>query len=266
MSRLEALFQRTRAHRRPALMPFLEAGDPEFSVLQEMVPALVEAGADALELGVPFSDPVADGPVLQRAAQRALSRRVQLQDVLAFAQKLRKQVDIPIALLSYVNPLLRYGFERFCRDAVEAGVDAVIPADLPADEGQPLVEAARHAGLDTVFLVAPTSTDARIRLAAACSTGFLYCVSLTGTTGPREQLGEDGRALLRRVRDLTHVPAVLGFGVSRPDHVRDVVGLADGVIVGSALYQAIEDSADPTAAAVRFLRPLAEALRERAQG
>lgn len=247
-------------------MPFLEAGDPDVAVLREMVPALVEAGAEALELGVPFSDPVADGPVLQRAVQRALSRGVRLADVLALARELRRRVEIPIALLSYVNPLLRYGLERFCRDAVEAGVDAVIPADLPADEAEPLVQAARHAGLDTVFLVAPTSTDARIRLAAGRSTGFLYCVSLTGTTGPRDQLGEDARTLLRRVKDLTDRPAVLGFGVSRPEHVRALAGLADGVIVGSALYRAIEGSADPVAAAVEFVRPFAMAARGEAAG
>jgi len=247
-------------------MPFLEAGDPDVAVLREMVPALVEAGAEALELGVPFSDPVADGPVLQRAAQRALSRGVRLADVLVLARELRRQVEIPIALLSYVNPLLRYGLERFCRDAVEAGVDAVIPADLPVDEAEPLVQAARDAGLDTVFLVAPTSTDARIRLAAHRSTGFLYCVSLTGTTGPRDRLGEDGPALLHRVKGLTDRPAVLGFGVSRPEHVRALAGLADGVIVGSALYRVIEGSADPVAAAVEFVRPFAMAARGEAAG
>ncbi len=261
MTRLRALFQRVRGERRPALMPFVEAGDPEPRALQDMVPALVEAGAEALELGVPFSDPIADGPVLQRAAERALSRGVRLADVLALVQKLREKVDLPIALLSYTNPLLRYGLERFCRDAAEAGVDAVIPADLPADEGESLLHAARDAGLDTVFLVAPTSTDARIRLAASRSTGFLYCVSLTGTTGPREQLGDQAQTLLRRVRELTDRPAVLGFGVSRPDHVRALAGFADGVIVGSALYRAIEDAADPVAAAVEFLRPFAQAAR-----
>ncbi|MFN3285631.1 MAG: tryptophan synthase subunit alpha [bacterium] len=260
MSRLRELFNRVRVRGRPALMPFLEAGDPDFPVLERLVPALVEAGAEALELGVPFSDPIADGPVLQRASQRALQRGVRLADVLEFVSRLRRSVDVPVALLSYANPLFRYGWQRFCQDAVAAGVDAVIPADLPADEAGPLVDAARACGLDTVFLVAPTSTDARLRLAASASTGFLYCVSLTGTTGPRDQLSSDARALLHRVRELTDRPAVLGFGITRPEHAVSVADLADGVIVGSALYRLLEEARDPVATAVEFVRGFAEAL------
>ncbi len=261
MSRLRELFNRVRVRGRPALMPFLEAGDPDFPVLERLIPALVEAGADALELGVPFSDPVADGPVLQRASQRALQRGVRLADVLEFVGRLRRSVDVPVALLSYANPLFRYGWQRFCQDAVAAGIDAVIPADLPADEAGPLVGAARSAGLDTVFLVAPTSSDARLRLAASASTGFLYCVSLTGTTGPRDHLSADARALLHRVREVTDRPAVLGFGIARPEHAVAVADLADGVIVGSALYRVLEEAPDPAAAAVEFVRGFAEALR-----
>ncbi|MER3456949.1 MAG: tryptophan synthase subunit alpha [candidate division GAL15 bacterium] len=261
MSRLAELFRRVRARGRPALMPFLEAGDPPFAVLERVVRAAVEAGAEALELGVPFSDPVADGPVLQRAAHRALSRGVRLADVLEFVRGVRRQVDVPVALLSYANPLLRYGWERFCRDAVDAGADAVIPADLPADEAQPLVHAARGAGLDTVFLVAPTSTDARLRLAAAASTGFLYCVSLTGITGPREHLSEEALKLLRRVRRLTDRPAVVGFGIATPQHALAVADLADGVIVGSALYRVLEGAGDPVFATREFLRPFALTLQ-----
>lgn len=261
MSRLAQLFDRVRARGRPALMPFLEAGDPPFEVLERMVPALVEAGAEAVELGVPFSDPVADGPVLQRASQRALARGVRLTDVLEFVRRLRQRVDVPVAVMSYANPLFRYGWDRFCRDAVAAGVDAVIPADVPADEATPLVEAARAAGLDTVFLVAPTSTDARVRRAAAASTGFLYCVSLTGTTGPRDELSEDARQLLQRVRRITDRPVALGFGIASPQHAEAVADVADGVIVGSALYRALEEAADPVSAAVRFLQPFVEILR-----
>lgn len=260
MSRLQGLFERVRARGWPALMPFLEAGDPPFEVLERMVPALAEAGAEALEVGVPFSDPVADGPVLQRAAQRALSRGVRLSDVLEFVRRVRRHVKIPVALLSYANLLFRYGWERFCRDAVDAGVDAVIPADVPADEGEVLVRSACAAGLDTVFLVAPTSTDARIQLAAQASTGFVYCVSLTGTTGPRDRLGEEARPLLQRVRRLTDRPAVLGFGIASPQHAAAVADLADGVIVGSALYRLLEENHDPVAAAVAFLRPFSQAL------
>lgn len=261
MSRLQALFAQVRVRGRPALMPFLEAGDPPFEVLERLIPALVEAGAEAFELGVPFSDPLADGPILQRAAYRALMRGVRLEDVLEFVRHLRRQVDVPIALMSYANPLLRYGWERLCADAARAGVDALIPADVPADEGGPLVDASRAAGLDTVFLVAPTSTDARIRLAAQVSTGFLYCVSLTGTTGPRDRLSEDARELLQRVRRITDRPAVLGFGIAAPQHAVAVADLADGIIVGSALYRVLEESRDPVTEAVAFLKPFSEALR-----
>ena len=260
MTRLESLFRRVRSRGRAALMPFLEAGDPDFEVLERMVPALVEAGAEALELGVPFSDPVADGPVLQRAAQRALHRGVRLRDVLEFVRGLRGHTDVPVALLSYANPLVRYGWEAFCRDAAAAGVDAVIPADVPADEGEALASAARRWGLHTVFLVAPTSTDRRVRLAASLSTGFLYCVSLTGTTGPRDQLSPEAVQLLRRVRQLTDLPAVLGFGIASPEHARAVAQEADGVIVGSALYRVLETAEDPVRAAVDFLRPFSQAL------
>jgi len=266
VSRLQELFRRVRARGRPALMPFVEAGDPELHVLERMLPALVAAGAEAVELGVPFSDPVADGPVLQRAAQRALQRGVRLVDVLEFVARVRRAVDVPLALMSYANPLFRYGWDRFCQEAAAAGVDAVIPADLPADEAQPLVEAARRAGLDTVFLVAPTSSDARIQLAASASTGFVYCVSVLGTTGPRDRLGEEARELLQRVRRLTDRPAVLGFGIAAPEHAAAVAHLADGVIVGSALYRALEGASDPVAAAAEFLRPFAQALQRPAGG
>jgi tryptophan synthase alpha chain len=184
MSRFSALFQRLRAEGRAALMPFFEVGDPDPQTLERLIPAVVEAGADALELGVPFSDPIADGPTMQRAAYRALTRGVRLQDVLDLVRSVRRRVEVPIAVMSYANPLFRYGIERFAREAREAGVDGIIAADIPADEGEPLIRAARPVGVDTIFLVAPTSTEARLRTVASATTGFLYCVSVTGVTGP----------------------------------------------------------------------------------
>lgn len=260
MSRFASMFDALRARRRSALMPFLEAGYPDLDTIERMVPALVASGADALELGVPFSDPIADGPTMQRAAFRALQNGVQLADVLALVRRLRRQVDVPIALMSYANPMLRYGVERFARAAAEAGVDGVIPADMPADEAGPLIAASRRVGLDTIFLVAPTSTRGRLRGAAEATTGFLYCVSLTGVTGERDALSEEVGELLRRVREITDLPAVVGFGISTPDHARAVARIADGVIVASALYRALEEAPDPIAAAVAFLRPFAAAL------
>jgi tryptophan synthase alpha chain len=167
---------------------------------------------------------------------------------------------VPIALMSYANPVLRYGLERFAGDAADAGVDGVIPADMPADEAGPLIAAARRVGLDTIFLVAPTSTRGRLRAAAEATTGFLYCVSLTGVTGERDRLSGEVGDLLRRVREITDLPAVVGFGISTPDHARAVARMADGVIVASALYRAIEGVPDPIATAVAFLRPFAVAL------
>jgi tryptophan synthase alpha chain len=247
-------------------MPFLEAGYPDLATIERMVPALVASGADALELGVPFSDPIADGPTMQRAAHRALQNGARLGDVLDLVRTLRRRVDVPIALMSYANPVLRYGLERFAGDAADAGVDGVIPADMPADEAGPLIAAARRVGLDTIFLVAPTSTRQRLRTAAEATTGFLYCVSLTGVTGERDALSGEVGELLRRVREITDLPAVVGFGISTPDHARAVARIADGVIVASALYRALEETGDPISTAVAFLRPFAKALRAGGQG
>ena len=247
-------------------MPFLEAGDPDLKTLERMIPALVEAGADAVELGVPFSDPIADGPTMQRAAYRALQRGVGLREALDLARRVRREVDVPIALMSYANPLLQYGLERFVQDAREAGVDGVIAADIPADEGTPLVEAARAAGLATIFLVAPTSTDVRLRIVARVTTGFLYCVSVTGVTGERERLSDEAEGLVRRVRAVTDLPAVVGFGISTPEHAHTVARFSDGVIVASALYRALEGSTDPVGTAVAFLTPFAQAVRHARRG
>jgi len=258
VSRIGAVFARLRAARRRALVPFVVAGDPDPATTEAAVQVLIQAGADLIELGVPFSDPVADGPINQRAYQRALAGGMALRDVLALVA--RTGSPIPVVLLSYYNPLLQYGLRRFCAEAVRCGVDGVVIPDLPADEADDLIAASRPAGLDTIALLAPTSTDARIRLAAARSTGFLYCVSVTGVTGVRERLADDVHELVGRIKRLSPLPVCVGFGVSTPDQARQVAEIADGVIVGSALVSLLEQPQQRMERLTRFVRELRTAV------
>jgi len=244
MSRISATFTQLRAAGRRAFIPFVVAGDPDLAATEAAARALVRAGADLLEIGVPFSDPIADGPVNQRAAHRALLRGVTLADVLDLAHRLRPEVTVPVVLLSYFNPILRYGLDRFCADAASSGVDGVVVPDLPPEEADGLIASARPAGVDTIFLLAPTSTDERIRVVAERSTGFVYCVSLTGVTGVRGRLSADLSGLIARIKRLTSTPVCVGFGVSTPEQAREVARLADGVIVGSALVAELEQDGD----------------------
>ena len=261
MSRIAATFERLSGAGRRALIPFLVAGDPDVGVTVRAVDALVQAGADLIELGVPFSDPVADGPVNQRAYTRALASGVSLHTVLDLVKTIRTRSELPIVLLSYYNPLLRYGLEAFCRDAAGAGVDGVVVPDLPADEAADLVAPARANGVDTIFLLAPTSTDLRIQLAAGQSSGFIYCVSLTGVTGARDQLADGVDGLVGRIRRQTSLPVCVGFGVSTPEQAQEVAAVADGVIVGSALVALLErpDGVPRMAELVRALRAAIDA-------
>lgn len=260
MSRIAATFARLRSQHRIALIPFLVAGDPDLAATEQAAGSLARAGVDIIELGVPFSDPIADGPVNQRASQRALAGGVALSDVLDLVRRMRDRIDLPIVLLSYYNPILRYGLDRFCADAIGCGVDGVVIPDLPPEEADELVEAARRADLDTVFLLAPTSTDARIHLVAARSTGFVYCVSLTGVTGVRAHLSDEVRELVQRVKKVTRLPVCVGFGVSTPDHARQVAEVADGVIVGSALVALLEETGDPIPRLEQFAGELRRAI------
>lgn len=226
-------------------MPFLVAGDPNLAATSQAVEALVRAGADLIELGVPFSDPIADGPINQRAYQRALAAGVTLRDVLSLVRDLRARFGVPVVLLSYLNPLLLFGLDRFCAEAAASGVDGVIVPDLPADEAGDLARQARAAGLDVIFMLSPTSTDARIKLAAAQSSGFIYCVSLTGVTGVRDRLSGEVEGLVKRIRQHTGLPICVGFGVSTTEQARQVGAIADGVIVGSAIVALLEQGGDP---------------------
>jgi len=267
MSRIAGTFAQLKATRRRALMPFLVAGDPDLATTVQAVEVLVQRGADLVELGVPFSDPIADGPINQRAAQRALAGGVTISLVLDLVRQLRGRHDVPIIILSYYNPILRYGLPRFCADAVAAGVDGLVVPDLPANEGDELIGAARAVDLDTIFLLAPTSTPERIRLVAERARGFIYCVSLTGVTGMREIVDQGLAPLVRRIQAMTTLPICVGFGVSTPEQAREVAEIADGVIVGSALVSVLESSGDRLAQLGRMVEELRSAIdRDRLLG
>ncbi|HSD66574.1 MAG TPA: tryptophan synthase subunit alpha [Vicinamibacteria bacterium] len=241
MTRIGERFARRRAEGRPAFVAFLTAGDPSPDRTVEAAVELDRAGADVLELGVPFSDPLADGPVIQRASERALARGVTLAKVLELVRRIRDRSELPLLLFSYYNPLLQHGLERLAREAGEAGVDGVLVTDLPPEEAREWVAAARASDLDTVFLASPTSPPERLRLVAETTRGFVYAISRTGVTGERSALSEDARPLVERLRALTRVPVALGFGLSTPEQVREAAAVADGVVVGSALVRFLEE-------------------------
>ena len=243
MSRITELFARTRAERRPALIAYLTAGDPDPSRTAGLVRALERGGADLIELGVPFSDPVADGPVNQRAADRALHAGMTLPKVLEIAAEIRRESQIPLLLFTYLNPAMRYGFERLAADAVSSGIDGCLLIDVSVEEAEAYVGACRTAGLDTVFVAAPTSTERRLRLVAKFSSGFVYLVSRTGVTGEQSSVSDSAGELVQRMRAITDLPLAVGFGISTPGQVAQVGAIADGVVVGSAIVRAIEAQA-----------------------
>ena len=222
-------------------MAFLTAGDPSLDRTVEAAVELDGAGADVLELGVPFSDPLADGPVIQRASERALARGVTLSGVLDAVRRIRERSDLPLLLFSYYNPLLQYGVLRLAREAKAAGVDGALVTDLPPEEAEEWIAATRAVDLDTVFLASPTSPPERLKRVAEASRGFVYAISRTGVTGERQALSADAGPLVERLRALTGVPVALGFGLSTPEQVREAAGIADGVVVGSALVRFLEE-------------------------
>lgn len=245
---------------RAALVPFLMAGDPDLERSEGLLRAAASVG-DILEVGIPFSDPIADGPTIQRSGQRALAAGVTMNDALELVRRLRRSVSIPLVLLTYFNPIFQFGLERFCSEAAEAGVDGVVIPDLPADEADALLAPARSAGIDTIFLVAPTTSDRRITMAAERSRGFVYCVSLTGVTGARTDFPVELTDLVRRVKSRTSQPVCVGFGISTPEQAASVAKVADGVIVGSALVDVVERAGPKAEAMVaEFLQTLRRAL------
>lgn len=242
-TRIGALFARCRTEGRKAFIAYLTGGDPSPEQTVSLVLALERGGADLIELGVPFSDPIADGPVIQRASDRALRAGMTLPKLLDIVREIRRQSEIPLVLFSYLNPLMRYGFQKLARDASAAGIDGVLLTDLCIEEAAEPVSRLRECALDTIFLAAPTSTERRLRLAAEHSSGFVYLVSRTGVTGEQQSVSEAAAPLTQRMRAMTDLPLAVGFGISKPEQVSEVARLADGVVVGSAIVKCIEENA-----------------------
>lgn len=237
------------------LVAYITAGDPSLAASEKIVLAAAEAGADVIELGVPFSDPVADGPTIQRASERALRSGTTLAGVIDLVRRLRLHTDAPLVLFSYFNPILQMGVDKFADGAAKAGADGVLATDLTPEEAGEYRAALQARGLDTIFLAAPTSTDERVAKIAECSSGFLYLISRTGVTGARESFPEDLPSLAKRARRVTRLPLAVGFGISQPAHVTVLGGIADAAVVGSALVAEIEkaEGADAAAAGVAAL-------------
>ncbi len=257
-TRLQETFKDLRASGRKGVIPYITAGDPELATTYELLVAMARGGATAIELGVPFSDPAADGPVIQRACERALARGVKLHDVIDVAGQAAKASGIPIVLFSYLNPLLRHGLTKLVKDAADAGLAGVLVTDLPAESAQGFSRALQGRGLDLVSLVAPTSTSERIAQIAQHATGFLYAISVMGVTGTRQQLSSDASALLKRIRGVTDLPVAVGFGISNAEQAREAWAQgADAVIVGSAIVRKIEEfGAQAPEKVERFVREL----------
>jgi tryptophan synthase alpha chain len=265
-TRIGRLFDASKQTGRKPFIAYLTAGDPDLSETASLVLALERGGTDLIELGVPFSDPIADGPVIQRASERALRAKTTLPALLDMVREVRRHSDIPLLLFSYMNPLLRYGFEKLAQDAVRVGIDGVLMTDLCVEEAEEPVRCLRGHGLDTVFLAAPTSTDHRLKLVAEHSSGFVYLVSRAGVTGERQSLSEAAAPLTRRMRAVTGMPLAIGFGISTAQQVAEVAAIADGVVVGSAIVKCIEQNgkqADLASRLESFTRQLTSLLPTR---
>jgi tryptophan synthase alpha chain len=244
MTRIGRMFECRKREGRKAFIAYLTAGDPQPSRTPGLVQALVRGGADLIELGVPFSDPIADGPVVQRAGERALKAGTTLETVLGIAREIRETSDVPLLLFTYLNPVLRYGLDRLAGDAAAAGIDGCLLTDASVEEAEAYVAAMHRHGLDTVFLVAPTSTPRRLELVARYSTGFVYLVSRTGVTGERDSLSAAVTPLVESMRAVTRLPLAVGFGISKPEHVAEVGRQVEAVVVGSAIVHLIERNLD----------------------
>jgi len=264
-TRISKRFAELRAAGELGIVAYITAGDPSLDATHKYVIALAEAGADVIELGVPFSDPLADGPTIQRASERALKAGASLAGVLDLVRRIRHSIQVPLVLFSYFNPILQMGLEKFAAAASQAGADGVLVTDLTPEESEEYRRILRSHHLDTVFLAAPTSDDERLQKIAACSSGFLYLISRTGVTGEKASLPDDLPALLRRTRRFTELPIAVGFGISLPGHVSVLGGLADAAVVGSALVSEIEKASSVEAACSALqerIRILKQAARQ----
>jgi tryptophan synthase alpha chain len=244
LSRIPKTFQKLKREGRKGFIPFITAGDPNLQTTHDLIVELACVGATVIELGVPFSDPMADGPVIQRASERALRHGFGLPEIFDVVRSVRKQTNVPIVLFSYFNPLLQFGLDKLVREAEHAEVDGILVTDLAPEEAGRFSAMLRAHEIDLIFLVAPTSTDERLRMIAERASGFIYAVSRAGVTGAREEVSAEAEKLVKRVRLVSDLPVAVGFGVSKPEHVRDVWRYADAAVVGSAIVEVIEKSAD----------------------
>lgn len=257
MNRIEKTFKKLKAQDKKAFIPYIMAGDPSTGGTIETVLLLEKCGADIIEIGVPFTDPLADGPTIQRAAERALKAGVTLRKVISLVAELREATQIPVVLMTYYNPVFKYGEERFVADAVNAGADGVIIPDLPPDEAQAIIKTSKRKGLATVFLLAPTSTYDRIRLAAKASRGFIYYVPITGITGASLLLDDSIKESVNNIKNVSDKPVAVGFGISGPAEARAIAAIADGVIVGSAIVKKFHEQPEEVE---KFIKSLREAI------
>ena len=261
MGRIEDAFTKLKQKGKKGFIPFITAGDPDLARTEQLLITLANSGATLIELGVPFSDPMADGPVIQRASERALKNKFGLQQILDVTSRVRKQIDTPIILFSYYNPLLQFGLKRIAEAAKEAGLDGVLVTDLTPEESGEFEAELRAQGLDMIFLVAPTSTDERLHLVAQHASGFIYAVSRAGVTGARATISAEAEKLVTRMRRFSELPIAVGFGISNADQVKDVQRYADAVVVGSAIVAEMErfsDSPDIVQRIDEFLTRLRE--------
>ncbi|MCC6145490.1 MAG: tryptophan synthase subunit alpha [Candidatus Hydrogenedentes bacterium] len=267
MNRITKRFEVLKNRQEPAFIPYITAGDPSIEQTEQIIYALESAGADVIELGVPFSDPVGDGPVIQAAAARALEKHVNLKQIFAMVQRVRERSEVPLLLFSYFNPIFVYGYDRFASEAAASGVDGVLCVDFPPEEATEYKEALQRNGIATVFLTAPTTTDDRLELVAKQCTGFVYYVSRLGVTGEQAALAADLDDALARIKRHTDKPVAVGFGISTPEQAAKVAGLAEGVVVGSAIVRLIAeagDSPDTASRVLEFAKSLADAAKGRA--
>jgi len=263
-SKIEQKFSELKSLGKKALIPYISCGDPAPEFTEKLVPELEKAGADLIELGIPYSDPVADGPTIQKASQRALAGGITIEKIFGLAARVRPRVKCPLLLMVYYNSVYRCGLERFVSRAVEAGIDGLIVPDLPPEEAAMLKEVTDSSGVDLIFLAAPTSTEQRLQKIARLARGFIYCVSVTGVTGSRKEIGEGLEGFLRRIRAETDLPLAVGFGISSPDTAARIASMADGAIVGSSVIERIENNLNDENKArdevYKYIRSLREAL------
>ncbi len=263
-SRLSKTFTRLKEKGEKALIAFITAGDPDLATTEALVYELEKNGSDIIELGIPFSDPMADGPTIQASYERALKKAVHLKDVLSLVKKIRKKSQIPIVLFGYYNPILSYGLKKFASDVKASGADGTLVVDLPPEEAGDLKKEFDRASLDLIFLLTPTSNDDRMRLVASRASGFVYFVSVTGVTGARAALSKDLSGHVKKARQFTSIPIAVGFGISTPEQAKSVAAISDGVVVGSAIINRLAKAKNKKSVikdAGRFVKALKEAMR-----